>query len=120
MYRFTGKNQICGYQGDTGGVAFRAAEDGLQPQQDDLLLFTVARPRGGIVIQKVIAPQDGVYRVPIVHGDTRDLMPGEYVFEARLALGAKTNAQGQITGMRELDTKKSGGRFVVKEVKGRI
>lgn len=111
---------IVGYQGDTGGVAFEVTLNGEAPQESDLALFTVARRNGSVVLQKVIAPQEGRYRVPFVHEDTCSLKPDEYEWELRIACEAVVDGEGKITGMNELHTVYAGKRLIVKEVNGKI
>lgn len=88
--------------GDTGIIQFEVC--GAQVRDGDLAVFTVRRRNGEMMLEKVIAPQENVYKVPFLNADTDTWREGEYVWDLRIALDASTDADGHVTDGREVLT----------------
>lgn len=104
-------------QGDTGIVTFRV--EGAQLTDADRAVFT-AKGSGGRLIQKVIAPQEGLIRVPLTNEETDGWKPGLYSWDLRIVLEAQVDAQGAVTDGREVITPWPPSRLEVVKVVGRI
>ena len=88
-------------RGDTGVIRFAA--EGIDLTENDLCVFTVKRRSGGTVIEKVIEPEENVYLIPFTNADT-EIPVGDYEWDIRIALDAKTDGNGRVTGGREIIT----------------
>jgi len=105
-------------RGDTGLIAFCPEEYKLS--ENDRAVFTVRRRSGGVVLQKVIMPQEGVIFVPLVNEDTQSLAADEYEWDIRIALDAQMDAQGAVTDGREIITPFPPSAMIVERVVGSI
>lgn len=88
-------------RGDTGLIRFAA--DGIDLAEKDLCVFTVKRRSGGTVMEKVIEPEQNAYLIPFTNADT-EIPVGDYEWDIRIALDAKTDGTGRVTGGREILT----------------
>lgn len=104
-------------QGDTGIVTFSV--EGAELTDADRAVFTV-KGSAGRLIQKVIAPQDNLIRVPLTNGETEGWRPGLYSWDLRIVLKAVMDAQGMVTGGCEVITPWSPSRLEVVKVVGKI
>lgn len=71
---------------------------------EDRAVFTVKRKTGAVLIQKIAAPQDGVFYIPFVNEETDGWKPGTYSWDLRIVLGAKTDNAGAVVDGREVIT----------------
>lgn len=117
MFEVSGRS-IRISRGDTGLIAFDA--EGTALSEKDLAVFTVRRQSGGIVMEKVIAPEDNRFTVPFTNEETEALREGDYVWDIRIVLGAQTNADGRVTGGREVITPLPPSPLKIMKVVGRV
>lgn len=89
-------------RGDTGLIRFSA--EGMNLTENDLCVFTVKRRSGGTVMEKVIEPEDNAYLIPFTNAETERMQVGDYEWDIRIALDAKTDGNGRVTGGREVIT----------------
>lgn len=89
-------------RGDTGLIRFAA--DGIALTEYDLCVFTVKRRSGGTVIEKAVEPEDNAYLIPFTNEETEKMQVGDYDWDIRIALDAKTDGTGRVTGGREILT----------------
>lgn len=104
--------------GDTGLIRFEA--EGVQLAAGDLAVFTVRRRSGELMMEKVLAPEGNVFKVPFLNADTQRWREGEYLWDLRIALGAQTDADGHVTDGREVITPFAPGVLRVMKAVGRI
>ena len=88
--------------------------------EKDLAVFTVRRRNGELMMEKVLAPEGNVYRVPFLNADTERWREGEYLWDLRIALDAQTDEQGHVTDGREVVTPFAPGVIRIERVVGRI
>lgn len=117
MFEVSGRS-IRISRGDTGLIAFDA--EGTELSENDLAVFTVRRQGGGIAMEKVIAPEGNRLLVPFTNEETEALREGEYVWDIRVVLGAETDAEGRVTGGREVITPLPPSPLKIMKVVGRI
>lgn len=117
MFEVSGRS-IRISRGDTGLIAFDA--EGTALSEKDLAVFTVRRQSGGIVMEKVIAPEGNRLLVPFTNEETEALCEGEYVWDIRVVLDAETDAEGRVTGGREVITPLPPSPLKIMKVVGRV
>lgn len=107
-------------QGDTAILTITARGTALT--QADRAVFTVRdRPGGRKHIERVLTPDEqGRVHVMISNEDTQNLRAGAYAWDIRYVLEAQTQANGQVTGGREVITPIRPGVMTVMEAVGRI
>ena len=89
-------------------------------ERGDLAVFTVRRRSGELMMEKVIPPEENVYRVPFLNTDTEKWREGEYMWDLRIAPEAQTDAQGHVTDGREVITPFPPGVLRIVKVVGKI
>lgn len=94
--------------------------EGVTLTDADRAVFTVRRRAGAVLVQKVIAPEDGVFYVPLVNDETDGFKPGGYEWDIRIVLDAVLDANGMPTDGREVITPWAPGRFEVVKVVGEV
>ena len=104
-------------QGDTGVASFLV--EGVTLTAQDRGVFTLGRS-GARLIQKVVAPEGNVLRVPFVNEETDGWQPGLYEWDLRIVLEAKTDAQGRVVDGREVITPWPPSRLEVVKVVGKV
>lgn len=104
--------------GDTGLIGFEV--EGTQVGENDLAVFTVRRRNGELMMEKVLPPEENVYKLPFLNTDTEKWREGEYLWDLRVALGAQIDAQGHVTGGREVITPFPPSVLRIVKVVGRI
>lgn len=121
MFDITGTT-ITLTAGDTGLFGAAPEADGYRPTAADRAVFTVReRPGGRKLLEKVLVPEaDGAVLVPLLHEDTERLRAGAYVWDIRYVLNAQTDAQGGVTGGREVITPFTPGTMTVMEAIGSV
>ena len=87
-------------KGDTGPLTL-SAEDYMFSDEDRAIL-SVMPPYGPIVLQKVLAPQNGKFSAVFLNADTEKLMPGDYHFEVRFVLHPYYDASGKIVNGNQI------------------
>lgn len=105
-------------RGDTGIIPFRV--EGVTLSEKDRAVFTVRRPTGAALLQKVIAPEGNVFYVPFTNEETDGWKTGSYEWDLRIALDAVMDAQGRVTDGREVITPWAPGKLEVVKVVGEI
>lgn len=105
-------------RGDTGLITF--AFEGIELGENDLAVFTVKRRSGGTVLEKVIEPEENQIFVPFTNEETEKMREGEYEWDLRVALDAETDAEGRITGGREVLTPWPPSKFEITKVVGSV
>lgn len=84
-------------------------------------MFTVRRPGGALLMQAVVTPDaEGKAQVVFDHETTEKWRPGCYGWDVRYALDAETDAQGRVTGGREVITPMRPGELHVLEAVGKV
>lgn len=86
----------------------------------DRAVFTVRRPTGATLIQKVIAPEKDIFYVPFTNEETDGWKAGVYEWDIRIALDAVLDEQGRVTDGREVITPWAPGKLEVVKVVGEI
>ena len=104
--------------GDTGIIGFEV--EGVQVGKNDLAVFTVRRRSGELMMEKVIPPEENVYRMPFLNTDTEKWREGEYMWDLRIALDAQKDAQGHVTDGRAVITPSMPGVLRIVRVVGKI
>lgn len=104
--------------GDTGIVGIEVED--MQVGEGDLAVFTVRRRNGELMMEKVLSPENNVYKVPFLNADTERWRAGEYLWDLRIALDAQTDEQGHVTDGREVVTPFAPGVIRIERVVGRI
>lgn len=104
--------------GDTGIIGFEVKGTALA--EGDLAVFTVRRRSGEMMMEKVLTPEDNVLKVPFLNADTERWREGEYLWDLRIVLGARTDADGHVTDGREVITPFAPGALRVMKAVGRI
>lgn len=105
-------------RGDTGLIAFET--DGASLTEKDRAVFTVKRRNGGMVMQKVIAPEDGKILLPFISSDTEKLRPDTYEWDIRLVIEAIEDEAGRVTDGREVLTPFPPGEFTIVRTVGDV
>lgn len=105
-------------RGDTGLIAFEA--DGAELSESDLCVFTVRRRSGGVVMEKVIEPEENVYLIPFTNAETEKMQAGDYEWDVRIALDAVTDSTGRVTGGREIITPWPPSRLTIMKAVGSV
>lgn len=105
-------------RGDTGMIAFET--EGIVLTDADRAVFTVKRRSGGMVMQKVIAPEEGRIRLPFVSSDTEKLRPDSYEWDIRFVIDAVEDEDGAVTDGREVLTPFAPGEFVIMRTVGSV
>lgn len=109
---------ICVSRGDTGLLTFTA--DGVSLTENDRAVFTVKGRGGGVVIRKIIKPQENSVTVPFVSADTEALRPGAYEWDIRYVLEAEMDGRGDVTDGREIITPFPPGKLTVVRTVGSV
>lgn len=105
-------------RGDTGIIPFRV--DGVTLTDSDRAVFTVRRSNSSVLIQKVLAPKDGLFYMPFANEETDGWKPGLYTWDLRIVLDAQTDASGMVNDGREVITPWPPSRFEVVKVVGKV
>ena len=94
--------------------------EGVTLTDKDRAVFTVRRPTGATLIQKVIAPEKDIFYVPFTNEETDGWKAGVYEWDIRIALDAVLDEQGRVTDGREVITPWAPGKLEVVKVVGEI
>lgn len=86
----------------------------------DRAVFTVRRKSGAVLIEKVIAPMDGIFYVPFVNEETDGWRPDVYSWDLRIALEAEMDEAGSVIDGREVITPWPPSRLEVVKVVGEV
>ena len=105
-------------RGDTGMITFDT--DGFVLSEADRAVFTIKRRTGGMVMQKVIAPENGKILLPFVSEDTEKLRPDVYEWDVRFVIDAVEDENGAVTDGREVLTPFPPGDFVIVRTVGNV
>ena len=111
--------------GDTAPINFTISGDGIALSAGDMLLFAISDPATGAeLLRKQVEIAGGIAEVRLTNADTRDLTPGEYVWNARIITGPELDGEGNIVASDATDEVISvlpaPARFVLTEVTGRV
>lgn len=104
-------------RGDTGMISF---ETDLELTENDRAVFTVKRRSGGMVMQKVIALEDGKILLPFVSSDTEKLRPDTYEWDIRFVIDAVEDEDGEVTDGREVLTPFAPGTMMIVRTVGDV
>lgn len=104
-------------QGDTGSLRFVAD---VALTEDDRALFTVAGPHGGVLLRRVLSPDDEgcAFELAFSYRETASIQPGCYEWSLRLIRDGRLDDKGRITSARDSHTAVLCGRLVVLPVAG--
>lgn len=105
-------------RGDTGLITFEV--EGIELTENDRAVFTVKRRSGGVVIQKVIEPEENKILVPLVNEDTDKLRPDTYEWDIRYVIEAVEDTDGSVTDGREVLTPFPPGDFKIERTVGNV
>lgn len=86
----------------------------------DRAVFTVRRPNGSALIQKVLSPQDGLFYMPFTNEETDGWKAGVYSWDLRVVLDAQMDATGMVRDGREVITPWPPSRLEVVKVVGKV
>ncbi|MBR5302974.1 MAG: hypothetical protein IKU38_09075 [Clostridia bacterium] len=105
-------------QGDTGAVKFVYGKAGIA--QTDRAIFTAAYRGGGVVLRKVLAPDEQAcaFYLPFVHAETAAMKPDTYDWSLRVVRGGTLDEDGRLAGAQSSHTAVLRGRLMILPVAG--
>ena len=119
MFEISG-NRILLTQGDTGLLTMKVKKTNHAFTDSDRVVFTVKRPNGGIVEERLLTPDtDGTVQIGFPSDMTDSLRPGQYEWDIRYCINA-TVANGRVTDADEVMTPMRPGVLDVIKAVGRV